>query len=161
MWPWRRPEAVLVEDTDDDTTAALTTILRFHRRSVTTAEVQQAVHDAGDDPPSANTIVAVALRYRLQTRGLLIEDPGQIVQLTVPCIMHMSLTQGACPRPLGTVEDGYFAVLTKLMPSRVHWIDPYRGAIDTTYSFFFEYATGVAFEFKPGRALPAARLTRR
>jgi len=160
MWPWRRPEVVLVEDAGDDATAALTTILRFHRRSVTTAEVRRAVRDAGDDPPSANTIVAVAERFRLQTRGLLVEDPQQIMRLALPCIVHMSHTPGQYPRPLGEVEDGYFAVLTALKLDRVHWIDPYEGAIDATYQVFFEYASGAVLVFGRARPLPPARLTR-
>src|SRR5215475_6642238 len=98
MWPWRRRiEVVLASRAGDDATAALTMILRHHRRSVTLDDVRQAIYGGRTGAPNANQVVAAAESFRLHVRGLAVEDPRQLVHVPTPNIAHVMRDRGPFP----------------------------------------------------------------
>jgi ABC-type bacteriocin/lantibiotic exporter with double-glycine peptidase domain len=159
MWPWRRRvEVVLASTAGDDTTAALTMILRYHRRSVAFDEVRQAIYEDRTGAPNANHVVAAAEHFRLQVRGLAIDHPTLLARIPTPSIAHVMRDPGPFPRRLDEGLDGYFAVVVSISPRRVRWIDPYLGEHDHEHAVFLDYASGVFLVFDDGHALPRARL---
>lgn len=159
MWPWRRRvEVVLASSAGDDTTAALTMILRYHRRSVTFDEVRQAIYDDRTGPPNGNHVVAAAEHFRLQVRGLGIDRPTLLARIPTPNIAHVMRDPGPFPRRLDGGLDGSFVVVVSTSPRRIRWIDPYTGQRDREHAAFLEYASGVFLVFEDARALPRAKL---
>jgi ABC-type bacteriocin/lantibiotic exporter with double-glycine peptidase domain len=160
MWRrwWRQPEVVLVADAGDDATAALTTILRFHDRSVSIAEVMQVLERDETGRSHAGHVVAAAEHFRLRAQGFFVEDERSLREVSTPNIAHMSMTPGSFPRPPGTVDDTYFSVVVAISESRVREIDPYRGRLNWARSDFLSHATGVFLTFDAASPLPRARL---
>lgn len=159
-WPWRRRiEVVAVADAGDDATAALTMILRYHGRSVTTSEVREAIYGERTEPPNALDVVRAAEAYRLQGRGVKLDHPSLLLRLSTPNIAHMSWASGAFPRSADDGYDGYFAVVESVTDRRVRWIHPYQGErFDVDHASFAEIATGIFLEFGEAMALPRAGL---
>jgi ABC-type bacteriocin/lantibiotic exporter with double-glycine peptidase domain len=159
MWPWRRRvEVVLASSAGDDATAALTMILRYHRKPVTFDEVRQAIYEAGASVANAWHVVTAAERFRTRARGLGLDDPRQLASLPTPSIAHVMWDRGRFPRPRDQGLDGYFAVLAATSPHRVRWIDPYAGQKDDAPAEFLEVASGTFLVFGEPSALPRARL---
>jgi ABC-type bacteriocin/lantibiotic exporter with double-glycine peptidase domain len=159
MWPWRRRvEVVLASSAEDGTTAALTMILRYHRRSVTLDEVRQAIYGDRTGAPDANQVVAAAEHFRLHVRGLGIDHPTQVARIPTPNIAHMMPDRGPFPRALDKSLDGYFVVVVSTSPRRIRWIDPSMGQRDREHAVFVERASGVFLVFDDAHALPRARL---
>jgi ABC-type bacteriocin/lantibiotic exporter with double-glycine peptidase domain len=159
MWPWRRPvEVVLASSAEDDATAALTMILRHHRRSVTLDEVRQAIYGDRPGTPDANHLVSAAAQFRLQVRGLRLEDPMLLARIPTPNIAHVMRGRGPFPRSLASGLDGYFAVAVSTSPRRIRWIDPYVGQRDQDHAMFLERASGVFLVFEDAQSLPRAKL---
>ena len=161
MWRrwWRQPEVVLIADAGDDATAALTTILRFHGRSVSIAEVKQVLERDETGCSHAGHVVAAAEHFRLRVQGIFVEDGRCLGEVSTPSIAHMSMTPGSFPRPLGTVDDSYFSVVVAISESRVREIDPYRGQFNWARSDFMSHATGVFLTFDAASPLPRMRLS--
>jgi ABC-type bacteriocin/lantibiotic exporter with double-glycine peptidase domain len=159
MWPWsRRVEVVLASSAGDDATAALTMILRYHRKAVTFDEVRQAIYGDGTGVPDAGHVVKAAERFRLRARGLALEDPRQLASIPTPNIAHMMPNLGPFPRARDEPLDGYFAVVASTSTRRVRWIDPNVGQIDDRPAEFLEFASGVFLVFDEASALPRAQL---
>lgn len=147
-----------VSSSGDDATAALTMILRYHRRTVTVDEVRKAIHDGRTGVPHAGHVIAAAERFRLRGRGLVIDHPGWLARIPTPNIAHMMSDRGQFPRSLDNGLDGYFAVTVSTSPRRIRWIDPYVGQIDDEPAAFVEFASGVFLVFEDAQALPRAKL---
>ena len=160
MWPWRkRVEVVLASTAVDDAVAALTMILRYHRKPVSLDEVRQAIYEDGPELPDAAHVIAAAERFRLRGRGLLLEDRIWLTRIPMPNIAHMMWHRGEFPRLLSSEGlYGYFTVVTSASPHRVRWIDPYLGEIDDDLTRFLELASGVFLMFDRAPALPPARI---
>jgi len=188
MWPWRRRvEVVLASSAGDDATAALTMILRYHRKPVTLDEVRQAIHKdrkpldveaairmlsqdrsvtleevlratRKDRVPHAGTVVEAADRFDLHARGLAVDDPMVLKSIPTPNIAHMMRVRGQYPRPLEGGLDGYFAVVVSISQHNVHWINPYVGQLDDEPDAFCEFASGIFLVFDEAAPLPRARL---
>jgi ABC-type bacteriocin/lantibiotic exporter with double-glycine peptidase domain len=159
MWPWRRRvEVVLTSSAGDSTTAALTMILRYHRRSVTLDEVRQAIHGDRTGAANANQVVAAAEHFRLHVRGLGIDHPTLLTQIPTPNIAHMMMDPGPFPRRLDQGLEGTFVVVVSISPRRIRWIDPDMGQRDREHAVFLEYASGVFLVFDDAHTLPRARL---
>lgn len=159
MWPWRRRvEVVLASDAGDDTTAALTMILRYHRKSVTFDEVRDAIYGGRMGAPNMSQVIGAAEQFCMQGRGLKLEHPRQLAYLPTPSIAHMMWEPGPFPRSIEGGLDGYLVVVTSVSPPRVRWVDPYVGQRDHERDAFLEVASGVVLVFEKAGALPGARL---
>ena len=159
MWRWpRRLDVVLASEAGNDAIAALTTIVRFHNRSVTLEHVQQAFHAVGGEG-NAVQIIQAAEQLSLRTQGLEITHSSFIRKLPTPCIAHMSVVRGDIPRRWQNI-DGYFAVVgsISMLARRVTWIDPYSGRTEASLSEFLHYASGIFLVFDKAHVLPRARL---
>jgi ABC-type bacteriocin/lantibiotic exporter with double-glycine peptidase domain len=159
MWRWtRRLDVVLASEAGDNLIAALATIVRFHNRSVTLEQVQQAVHSVGGKP-NAEQVVNAAERFSLRTRGVEISDASWIAKTPTPSIAHMLPVRGDIPRRWQNT-DGYFAVVgsISMLFGRVAWIDPDSGWTKSSLSEFLHYASGVFLVFEKAQVLPRARL---
>ena len=158
MWPWRRRvEVVLAARAQDNAAAALTMILRYHRRAVTIDEVRQAIDGDRTGAPHAGHVVDAAARFRLRGRGLALDDPQQLAQIPTPSIVHLMNDRGRFPRPFENL-DGYFGVVVSRSPQQVRWIDPYDGENEDAPAGFFAIASGVFLVFDEVAPLPRARL---
>jgi ABC-type bacteriocin/lantibiotic exporter with double-glycine peptidase domain len=160
MWPWRRRvEVVLAASAGDDATAALTMILRYHRKPVTFDEVRQAIYQDRSPPVTALDLVHAAEQFRLRARGLAVADPSSLTRLPTPTIAHVMPGRGTFPRPRDGDVDGYFAVVVAISPQRIRWIDPYTGEIDDEHGEFVQHASGVFLVFDAAEPIPRARLS--
>ena len=152
MWPWRRRvDVVLASSAGDDTIAALTMILRYHRKSVTFDEVRRAIYEDRTGLPTALDVVHAAERFQLRGRGLAVEEPMQLAHIATPTIAHMMPDRGEFPRPRDKGLDGYFVVVASISPRRIRWIDPYIGQIAGDHTKFLELTSGIFLEFRPDR----------
>jgi ABC-type bacteriocin/lantibiotic exporter with double-glycine peptidase domain len=149
---------VLTSSAGDDATAALTMILRYHRKPVTFDQVRRAIYAARAGAPNAGNVVKAAERFRLHVRGLSIDDPILLERLPMPNIAHMMRDRGQFPRALDGGLDGYFAVVVSISQRGVHWIDPYVGQIDDELDAFCEFASGIFLIFDEAAPLLRARL---
>ena len=159
MWRWtRRLDVVLASDAGDDSIAALATIVRFHYRSATLEQVQQAVHSVGGEA-NAVQLVHAAEHFSLRTRGLELTHSSLIAKIPTPCIAHMARVRGDIPRRWQNI-DGYFAAVGSISTlfRRVAWIDPYSGRTKASLSEFLHYASGIFLVFDRAQKLPRARL---
>src|ERR1700759_202438 len=101
MWPWRRRvEVVLASSAGDDATAALTMILRYHRKPATFDEGRQAIYEDRTGVPNAAQVVNAAERCHLRGRGLFGEARMLPATIPTPNIAHMMPDRGQFPRPL-------------------------------------------------------------
>jgi ABC-type bacteriocin/lantibiotic exporter with double-glycine peptidase domain len=147
MWPWRRRvEVVLASSAGDDATAALTMILRYHRRPGTFDEVRRAIYEDRTDASAAH-VVKAAERFHLRGRGYGLEDSALLARIPTPCIAHMKPDRGPVPRASDAAVYGYFAVVAAISSHRVRWIDPYVGQIDNAPVEFFTLASGTFLVF--------------
>lgn len=153
-------EVVLAASAGDDATAALTMILRYHRKPVTFGEVRQAIYRDGSATPHAGHVITAAEQFRLRGAGLRVEHAAQLARLAVPAIAHMLVERGPFPRP-GLGGDGFFAILVEISPRRVRWIDPYAGEIEEDRGDFLAHASGVFLVFEPADPLPRAAVASR
>jgi ABC-type bacteriocin/lantibiotic exporter with double-glycine peptidase domain len=159
MWPRRRRvEVVLASDAGDDATAALAVILRYRGRRVALDEVRGAIYEGRVGPPTAAHLVEAAERYRLRTRGLMVQDPRQIARLPTPNIAHVTWERGTLPRASAGDLEGYFSVVVSVSPHRVRWIHPYSAQRDQELAEFCEYASGIFLVFDEAADLPRAKL---
>lgn len=158
MWPWRTSvQVVLAASAGDDATAALTMILRYHRRPVTFDEVRQAIYQGGGDAPRALDVIDAAEHFRLRGQGLGLDGPRQLAKLPTPSIAHVMAARGPFPRPVGERIAGYFAVVVAVSSDRVRWIDPFAGERDHAHAEFLAHASGIFLVFDEGEPLPRAR----
>lgn len=158
-WPWkRRVEVVLVEDAGDDATATLAMILRYHRRTIAIADVAEALSVDSGPVRTALDIVHAAEHFRLQTRAVELAHASHFGQIPLPCIAHMSRTLGSLPRRHEEYGDCYFALIERVTPSTVHWIDPYEGRVEHFQDDLAAQATGVCLLFGEADPLPGAML---
>jgi ABC-type bacteriocin/lantibiotic exporter with double-glycine peptidase domain len=158
-WPWSR-RVELVRDADDST-AALTMMLRYHRRTVTADEVA-ATLDAtrnDEDRPNAVHIVEAAARYGMSVRGVFVDDWRQISDLPMPCICHLSRTLHAFPRPQSARDHTSFAVLDRVSSLRWSLFDPELGESRHELADVALALTGVFLVFS-SVTIPPARLVR-
>jgi ABC-type bacteriocin/lantibiotic exporter with double-glycine peptidase domain len=159
MWRWnKRLEAMLASEAGSDSAAALTMIVRYHRRSVTIHQVRQALDASGPDP-TAHQVIEAAAYFSLRARGLVIDHPRLIDKIPTPNIAHMLSVSGDFSRPeFGGA--GYFAVVASASARsrRVDLIDPYSGRADVTLSEFFDFSSGIFLVFDEASPPPRAKL---
>ena len=158
-WPWSR-RVELVRD-GDDSAAALTMMLRYHRRPVTTSDVAATLEAlrGDEDQPSAVHIVEAAARYGMNVRGVFVDDWRRISDVSMPCICHVSRTMHPFPRPESARDHTSFAVLDRVSSWRWAIFDPELGESRHELADVALVLTGVFLVFSPV-AIPSARLVR-
>src|SRR5262249_40019863 len=142
----------------DDATAALTMILRYHRRRVSFDDVRWAIFEDRTGAPSAADVIAAAEHFRLHGRGLMLEDPTLLGRIPTPNIAHLMGDGGPFPRRLNEGLAGYLAVVVATSAHHVRWIAPHVGQIDDPRAAFLEFASGVFLVFDEAPAPPHAKL---
>lgn len=156
-----------VDAHDDDATACLTMILRYHRRPGSVDDVYRALAEAepgwGGSGFTALATLRAAEHFGLEMKGLKIGAASHLWQIRRPAILHLRPSGDPALKPADDelLGNGSFAVLSHTREAQeLHWIDPYVGRRRDSSRSLYERCTGVVLQFTRAQPLPRARIAR-